>query len=619
MSFFKRKRKLFPGMADHEGIRWGLIGVLLVATAFLCGLLYVLLAPLLGVSDGEQAVVIVPYGGGEQTPLPTVDTSTLPTPAPTDVPVQPTATPLPATPITASTTAGLQQIVQLSGFSSPVSSATFSLDGRWLAAGTSDGQIRVWVLATGVEVFTFQSDSNRVGSVAFSPDSTRLAAAGQDNVVRRWDLTTGNALPALEGPGAPVNSVAFSANGAWLAAASDDAKIYVWDQDGTLQLTLEGHSSYVSSVAFSADSSILASGSVDDTLRLWNIPEGTPRSILPGHTSNVTAVAFSADNNWLASTGADHLVRLWNLQTAEALRADSLVLEGHTENINDVAFSPDGSLLATASGGIEDNTVRLWRVPDGSLLRTLTLDDPVNSVAFSPDGTRLATGGASFLALWGTTTGSAPIVQATTPPTQAYQDEVLGEPGVLDETGCILVTGAEETNVRTGPATTYSQAGTLAIDTSVQAVGWTQGTEEGFTWWRLTNGGWIRGDTLANVNTLSDACWQLPLMNSADDPLPTAAPTIAAPATALPTVTGAPTDAEDCTITTQTEDVNRRNGPGITYDVIDQLPLGQTFNAHGWAFDDEGYVWWQLSVGGWVRADTVSFPEFCLTLPALEP
>jgi WD40 repeat protein len=70
-------------------------------------------------------------------------------------------------------------------------------------------------------------------------------------------------------------------------------------------------------------------------------------------------------------------------QVVEA-RAKCAGLRAHTFSVSSVAISPDGSLLASGS---TDNTVKLWQVTDGSLLRELrghTLS--VESVAFSPDG-----------------------------------------------------------------------------------------------------------------------------------------------------------------------------------------------------------------------------------------
>jgi WD40 repeat protein len=58
--------------------------------------------------------------------------------------------------------------------------------------------------------------------------------------------------------------------------------------------------------------------------------------------------------------------------------------------VRSVSFSPDGSLLASGS---KDKTIKLWRVSDGSLVRTLTgHTDWVMSVSFSPDGSLLASG-----------------------------------------------------------------------------------------------------------------------------------------------------------------------------------------------------------------------------------
>jgi WD40 repeat protein len=79
---------------------------------------------------------------------------------------------------------------------------------------------------------------------------------------------------------------------------------------------------------------------------------------------------------------------------------------GHADEINNVAFSPDGTLLASAC---DDHTIKLWRVSDGTLVKTLFGHfNDVRAVAFSPDGTRLVSGGKDgYVILWNIASGVA--------------------------------------------------------------------------------------------------------------------------------------------------------------------------------------------------------------------
>lgn len=79
------------------------------------------------------------------------------------------------------------------------------------------------------------------------------------------------------------------------------------------------------------------------------------------HTKEVHSVAFSPDGTLLASGqgggffGFDSIVRLWRVSDGTSLRT----LEGHSDKVGDGAFSPDGSMLASGS---MDKTVRLWQL-----------------------------------------------------------------------------------------------------------------------------------------------------------------------------------------------------------------------------------------------------------------
>ena len=58
-------------------------------------------------------------------------------------------------------------------------------------------------------------------------------------------------------------------------------------------------------------------------------------------------------------------------------------LEGHSDGVLSVSFSPCGKFLASGS---EDNTVKLWSVPDGINIKSIAAHaGNVNSVFCSPD------------------------------------------------------------------------------------------------------------------------------------------------------------------------------------------------------------------------------------------
>jgi WD40 repeat protein len=92
-------------------------------------------------------------------------------------------------------------------------------------------------------------------------------------------------------------------------------------------------------------------------LRLWDLDSGEEIRRFSGHTDVVQGVAITRDGRCARSASADRTVRFWDLHTGKELHC----FTGHTGFLG-VAISPDGKF--GLSGGYEDNTVRLWRLPD---------------------------------------------------------------------------------------------------------------------------------------------------------------------------------------------------------------------------------------------------------------
>jgi hypothetical protein len=65
--------------------------------------------------------------------------------------------------------------------------------------------------------------------------------------------------------------------------------------------------------------------------------------------------------------------------------------------------------------------------------------------------------------------------------------------------------------------------------------------------------------------------------------------------------------------------VNLRSGPGTRFERAGALETGQTALVTGQTTDAEGFVWWQLESGSWVRSDVVGTGGSCAHVPQVTP
>ncbi|BAZ48573.1 WD-40 repeat-containing protein [Nostoc sp. NIES-4103] len=294
-----------------------------------------------------------------------------------------------------------QQLLICKGHTNWVLSLAFSPDSGIFASGSIDHTVKLWDVNTGECLKTLCGHKHEVWSVAFSPDGNTLASASDDQTIKLWSVHTGQCLKNFLGHTSWVLSVTFSSDGQMLMSGSDDHTVKLWDiNTGECFKTLQGHLDGVRSITVSPDGQMLASGSEDHTLKLWDVNTGECLKTFQGHSNEVYSVAFSSQGDFLASASFDQTVRLWSVPTGECFE----IFHGHCGWVFSVAFSPQGDFLASGS---YDQTVRLWDISSGECLKNFQgYTNQVLSVAFSPDGKMLASGSHdSLMRLWDVNTG----------------------------------------------------------------------------------------------------------------------------------------------------------------------------------------------------------------------
>ena len=85
----------------------------------------------------------------------------------------------------------------------PINSVAFSPDGKRLATGSEESNVKIWNAQTGKELMTLRGHERPVNSVAFSPDGKRLASGSDDKLAKIWETQTGKELMTLPGHRGP--------------------------------------------------------------------------------------------------------------------------------------------------------------------------------------------------------------------------------------------------------------------------------------------------------------------------------------------------------------------------------------------------------------------------------
>jgi WD40 repeat protein len=245
-----------------------------------------------------------------------------------------------------------------------VTSADWSTDGAWLAAGLQDGAVALW-------------SARREDEHEAPPD---------DELRRRWE-TTLTEQPHLDYHGVRVAALDWHPRRSRLAvAAHTDVRIF--DVERAPDRTPHAG---VNCLRWHPHRPVLVAGTMGGEILVVDGTRPATRRTLPAHSGQIRALAFSPDGRRIASIAEEGPLLLWDADTFAAPEP----VRCPVRLAGALAWSPDGAVLAVGGQGevalLDANSLRLRR--------TIEVADLVNGLDIDPSGRfmAVATSGSSIV------------------------------------------------------------------------------------------------------------------------------------------------------------------------------------------------------------------------------
>ncbi|EWM26654.1 u3 small nucleolar rna-interacting protein 2 [Nannochloropsis gaditana] len=268
-----------------------------------------------------------------------------------------------------------------------------SSDGRYLAAGGRDKEIRIWDLRgrghrEGLvlkPVKTFAGHRDAVSALAFRADAHALYSGSFDRCLKHWNLDGMMYVETLFGHQAEINGI-----DAWRrerpVTCGRDRSVRVWklaDESHMLLQCPQGVGGGGASKGLVMGGSLdclsmlseecFVTGGEDGMLAMWNVNKKKPVAVVPaahgGNSRWISSVAAIKGTDLVASGSNDGYVRLWRASTTPQGQGSSLESTGAAllcpGYVNGLAFGHSGSVLVAACG--KEHRLGRWAPEKGAV------------------------------------------------------------------------------------------------------------------------------------------------------------------------------------------------------------------------------------------------------------
>ncbi len=274
--------------------------------------------------------------------------------------------------------------------------------GGWLSAdGDKEwGRIRLLDFEHNTILDNMVGHEDVVNCLAFSPDGRYLASGSADEQIRIWDVSQRptKLVGVLQGHEESVQQIAFLSQDKLVSVSYDHTGI-IWDwKSNRISKKLEAHTDRVSGVACSPDGKYIVTGGYDNTIYLWD-NKGKMVKKLYEAEDPIYTMAFSESGKYLVAHGTRYTKGL-----VFSMPNGSLINEFAEHNYTVVSSDFYGDDMVVTAGG-NNNDIFIWRPKTGEILNHMVGQGVVKRTV----GLGFENGLVGYGSTWGGVNGKGPL------------------------------------------------------------------------------------------------------------------------------------------------------------------------------------------------------------------
>lgn len=145
----------------------------------------------------------------------------------------------------------------------------FHSETNLLAAGYSDGVIKIWDLVSKTVLLNFNGHKSGISILKFDPTGTRLISGSRDSDIIVWDLVSEVGLFKLRSHKDAITGLSYQDEN-WLISTSKDGLIKIWDLK--VQQCIETHIAHTGECwSLGVENDFVVTTSADTQVKIWEL------------------------------------------------------------------------------------------------------------------------------------------------------------------------------------------------------------------------------------------------------------------------------------------------------------------------------------------------------------